>query len=217
VNSSAPQIPTDPGSVASTGGLILACKLLARGVGGIAFGVLAEPSAQPAGMALGVRGWRRSGCPGALHPQPSAGACTLGGGSQHWARRRPHLPGDLRSTPAPTHPRRPPLRGLHDDRGLGHDDAAADVDPPARRAERQDTRHGPKECTQFVQTSGLRNFSAHAPGPRLERERAIVASSEQALAHASFELLAALLRERYDKSAPRTCAFRERLPIVVER
>jgi len=67
-----------------------------------------------------------------------------------------------------------------------------------------------------VQTSGLRNVSSHAPGSRCQRERAILAITEQPLAHASLEQLPAILRERYDECAPRAGAFRERLPIVVE-
>src|SRR5262245_26073638 len=75
-------------------------------------------------------------------------------------------------------------------------------------------RQGHAVC---VQTSSLRYFSTHAPGSRRQGERAVLAISEQALAHASFKLPAAISRERYDVSAPWACAFRKRLPIIVER
>ena len=65
-------------------------------------------------------------------------------------------------------------------------------------------------------SSGLGNFPAHAPSSRSQRERAILAIPKQALAHASFKLLAAILRKRNDVSAPGACTFRKRLPIVVE-
>ena len=64
--------------------------------------------------------------------------------------------------------------------------------------------------------SGLGHFPAHAPSSRSQRERAILAIPKQAFAHASFKLLAAILRKRYDVSAPGACAFRKRLPIVAK-
>ena len=63
-----------------------------------------------------------------------------------------------------------------------------------------------------VRTSGLWNVSAHAPGSRRQRERAILAISKQALAHARFELLAAILGERHDVSTARACACPKRNP-----
>jgi len=78
-------------------------------------------------------------------------------------------------------------------------------------------RTGPRTKTaSCAKTSNLRNFSPHAPGSRRQGEGAILAIFEQALAHARFELPTAILRERYDVSAPRACARRKRLPIIVE-
>jgi hypothetical protein len=69
---------------------------------------------------------------------------------------------------------------------------------------------------QTRMSSGLGNFPAHAPSFRSQHERPILAIPKQALAHAAFELLAAILRKRQDVSAPRPRAFRKRLPIVVK-
>ena len=65
-------------------------------------------------------------------------------------------------------------------------------------------------------SSGLGSFPAYAPSSRCQCEGAILAIPQQALSQTSFELLAAILGKRHDVSAPGACAFRKRLPIVVE-
>src|SRR5262249_10574561 len=101
----------------------------------------AKPPDWPLWMALGLCGWRRTSGLDALYPVARAGAGALAGSSQFRPGRRTHSPYDLCSGPASTHlGRRSHLR-RNDDRGVGHHDAPADVDPSACPGERRGGSH----------------------------------------------------------------------------